>query len=407
MNINRNIAFTYITSNKKLTGVAAFGVLLGMAVYIFMNSLLAGFDKTSNDSIFKTTPHIRIYKDDEISKPLIQSTEKIPVIINPKIVPKSNKIENPNQIIKLLQQQKEVYIVTPQVMVNVFYNNGKSQLSGASLGLNPEEGNQMFNIQSFMVEGNFVALKTNSNGIVIGSGIAEKMNVKTGDNISITSQRGINKIMKIVGIFKTNNSKEDKSRSYITLASAQQLLRENRAYITDIDVNLYHPQDVEKVATQLTQLTGYQAEDWKKANESYMAASRMRAIVITFVSTTILLVAGFGIYNILNMTISQKLNDIAILKAMGFKGKDVIHIFVTQAMTIGMIGTIFGVMVASILVQLLKKVWIGGDIGYFPIDYELKKFIQGIVFGLVITFFAGFIPAKKAAKVDPVSIFRK
>ena len=130
-------------------------------------------------------------------------------------------------------------------------------------------------------------------------------------------------------------------------------------------------------------------------------------MIITFVSLTILLVAGFGIYNILNMTVSQKINDIAILKAMGFKGKDVIRIFVTQAVTIGIMGVIGGMIMATVLITFLKKVYVGGDIGYFPIDYEPIKYLQGVVIGLVITFFAGYIPAKKAAQVDPVTIFRK
>jgi lipoprotein-releasing system permease protein len=107
------------------------------------------------------------------------------------------------------------------------------------------------------------------------------------------------------------------------------------------------------------------------------------------------------------MTVSQKINDIAILKAIGFKGKDVIRIFVTQAVTIGILGVIGGMIMATILITFLKKVYIGGDIGYFPIDYEPTKYLQGIVIGLFITFWAGYIPAKKAANVDPVDILRK
>ena len=107
------------------------------------------------------------------------------------------------------------------------------------------------------------------------------------------------------------------------------------------------------------------------------------------------------------MTVSQKINDIAILKAIGFKGKDVIYVFVKQAIFIGIVGVIGGVMMATILITILKRVYLGGDIGYFPIDYEPLKFMQGIIIGLVITFFAGYIPAKKAANVDPVAIFRK
>ena len=407
MNINSTIAKTYIFSNKKLTAVAVLGVLLGMSVYIFMNSLLVGFDKSSNTSIFRNTSHIRVYKDDEISKPLINHSESKSIIVNPKVVPINNTIINPNLVMETILKQKKVTVVTPQVNTSVFYNNGKSQISGISVGIKPDEANLMYDIKSFMVDGNFDLLKSNPNGIIIGSGVAEKMNLAINDNLNLTSSKSINRTFKVVGIFKTNNSITDKTKSYINLSASQQLLKQGNNYITDINVNVIDPEIAEKVAEKLTQITGYKAEGWKQANETLMATNKMRKMIITFVSFTILLVAGFGIYNILNMTVSQKINDIAILKAMGFKGKDVIRIFVTQAISIGIMGVIGGVIMATILITILKRVYLGGDIGYFPIDYEPQKFVQGVVIGLIITFFAGYIPAKKAANVDPIDILRK
>lgn len=407
MDINSTIAKTYIFSNKKLTGVAVLGVLLGMSVYIFMNSLLVGFDKSSNQSIFRNTSHIRIYKDDELSKVLVKNSDDRYLIINPKVVPVNTAIINPNAILDIILKQNNVTVAAPQVITNVFYNNGKTQLAGISLGIKPDEANLMYDIKSFMKEGNFEMLKTNPNGILIGSGISEKMNLSVNDNLNLTSSKGINKTFKIVGVFKTNNSNIDKSKSYINIVAAQQLLKENQSFVTDINVNVTDPELAEKVAQSLTKITGYKAEGWKEANSTIMATNKMRKMIITFVSYTILLVAGFGIYNILNMTVSQKINDIAILKAMGFSGKDVIKIFVTQAISIGVMGVIGGVIIALILISLLKKIYLGGDIGYFPIDYESNKFIQGIIVGLIITFFAGYLPAKKAANVDPVQILRK
>jgi lipoprotein-releasing system permease protein len=407
MNINTRIAKKYIISNKRLTSVAVLGVLLGMSIYIFMNSMLVGFDKTSNISIFKSTSHIRVYKDDEISRPLLDSNQSQPLILNPKVVPKKNTIINPNLVIETIQKMETVEVVTPQVTTSIFYTNGKSQIAGIATGTKPDEANKMYNIQSFMVVGNFDQLKNNPNGIIIGSGIAEKMNLNIGDNMNLTSSKAVNRTFQVIGIFKTNNSITDKTKSYIHISAAQQLLRESNSYITDINVNISDPEKASEMAKKIAMLTGYNAEGWKEANETMMAANKMRKIVITFVSLTILLVAGFGIYNILNMTVSQKINDIAILKAIGFKGKDVIRIFVTQAVTIGILGVIGGILMATILITFLKTVYIGGDIGYFPIDYEPTKFIQGVLIGLFITFWAGYIPARKAAKVDPVDILRK
>ena len=407
MNINTDIARTYLFSGKKMTAVAVLGVLLGMSIYIFMNSLLVGFDKASDENIFKNTPHIRLFNDDVISKNLVSDTAAEYLISNPKVVPKVNTIINPNGIAEMVQQQKEVTVVTAQVNTSVFYNNGRTQVSGLIIGIKPDEADMMYSITSSMVEGKFETLKSDPNGIVIGIGIAEKMNLALGDNINLTSQKGVTKNLRVAGIFRSFNSTADDTKSYVNLYTAQQLLKENNVYVTDISVNVKDPHQAAAVAEKLSQLTGYKSEDWKESNESLMALSKMRFIMINFVSTAIMLIAGFGIYNILNMTVSQKINDIAILKAIGFKGKDVIRIFVTQALSIGLIGVVGGMLMALLMITLLKKVYIGGDIGYFPVDYELQKFIQGVVMGLVITFFAGYIPARKAAKVDPVSIFRK
>lgn len=407
MSINSSISHTYVVSNKKLTAVAVLGVLLGMSVYIFMNSLLVGFDKSATESIFSGMSHIRVYKDDEISKVLVTDTTNEFMIINPKVVPQNNTIINPKMVIETILSLEEVTVVTPQVNASVFYNNGKSQIAGMAYGIIPEEADLMYDIKSTMVDGDFDMLSSNPNGIIVGSGIATKVNLAINDKINLTSSKGINRTFNVVGVFQSNNSKIDETKAYINLAASQQLLIEGNTYITDINVNIKDPQKAADVALKISQVTGYSAEGWKEANETMMASFRMRTIVITFVSFTILLVAGFGIYTILNMTVSQKINDIAILKAMGFKGKDVVRIFVMQALTIGAIGVISGVIAAMGMVALMKTVYIGGDVGYFPIDYEPSQFVKGAVIGLIITFFAGYMPARKAARIDPVEILRK
>jgi lipoprotein-releasing system permease protein len=405
MKINRHIATAYFIASKRMTTVAIVGVLLGMSIFMFMNSMAEGFDRTSSESFFKSTPHIRVYKDDVVSAPLKDDGSTL--IVNPKVVPTKNTIENPMDWVRMIRKQKDVVVAFPQVSCPVFYNNGKSQIIGTTIGFDPLEADKMFKISSFTVQGSLHALATHQDGIVVGSGIADKMNIITGDKMNITSSKGVNLTLTVVGIFKTNNSKEDKTKSYVNLATGQQLLKENNVYVTDINVNVKDPNKAPQIAAELTTLTGYKAEDWKAANEAYMAASRMRKIIITFISFTLLIVSSFGIYNILNMTVSQKINDIAILKAMGFNGGDVVRIFVYQAMTIGAIGVALGVVFALILVQALQHVYVGGDIGYFPIRFEPWVFFRGVLIGLFITFLAGYVPAKKAAKVDPVSIFRK
>jgi len=216
--INRKIATTYFISGRKMTTVAIVGVLLGISIFIFMNSLSAGFDRQSSESFFKTTAHIRIYKDDVLSSPLQQESENEILIVNPKVVPTKNTIDNPEEVLALVKQHSDVIIAFPQVNTPVFYNNGESQIAGTTIGFPPVEGNQLYKIENFMVQGAIQNLEMNRNGIIIGSGIADRMNLNTSDNLSITSSKGVNLNLTVVGIFQTNNSREDKTKSYVTFA---------------------------------------------------------------------------------------------------------------------------------------------------------------------------------------------
>jgi len=125
------------------------------------------------------------------------------------------------------------------------------------------------------------------------------------------------------------------------------------------------------------------------------------------ISLSILVVAAFGIYNILSSTIAQKINDIAILKATGFAGRDVIRIFLMEALVMGFIGTLMGLIIGAVLIGIMSGIYMGGPVGYFPIRFEASLFAKSGALGLFITLCAGYLPSRKAAKVDPVEIFRK
>lgn len=408
-NINSEIAFTHIFTRKKQSFVAAAGVMVGISIFIFMNSLMKGFDRYSEETLFKTVPHLRIYKENQLSTSLLKDgfDSTTPVIVNPRITKESTAIVDPEKIMDVLRKQTDVVSVAPEVTTSAIYSNGGAQLNGTSSGISVPDEDKMFNLKSNMVAGTIEELQNTPNGIILGVGIAKKLNIQPGENITITSAKGVTKVMKIVGLFKSGMSITDKTKSYINIATARQLLKQGPGYVTDLYLNFKDASKAKYQVQKYARLTGYQVEDWESANESAMAANRVRRTMALAISMSILLVAGFGIYNILNMTIMQKMNDIAILKAMGFKGKDVVRIFVQQAVMIGVLGVGMGMVMATVLVNVLAHVWVGGDIGYFPIRMEPMYFGLGIGIGLVVTFMAGFIPARKAAKVDPVSIFRK
>lgn len=408
-NVNIEIAFTHIFTRKKQTLVAALGVTLGVGVYLFMNSLGSGFSRFSRDEIFKNSAHIKIYRDDELSQSFIPDSNRngIVAIVNPQITTLSKKIINPEDLLERVKAQSYVRNAIAQVTFDAFYNRGNAQVRGNGNGVNILEYNAMFNSAKYMVAGNLNALQGNLNGIIIGSGIAEKLNLGIGDNITVTSSYNVIKVLKIVGIFTSGSSMTDNAKSYVNITTAQQFIKEGPSYVSNIFINIPDIDRSEYYAKQLQQITSYKVEDWKTTSADVLAGDKTRGTLMGAISFAILIVAGFGIYNILSSTIAQKINDIAILKATGFSGRDVIKIFILEAIMMGLIGTLVGLSLGAGLIGMMSQVYMGGPVGYFPIDFEPDLFMQSFTLGIFITVCAGYFPAKKAANVDPVEIFRK
>jgi lipoprotein-releasing system permease protein len=409
LNVKYDIALTHILTRKKQTLIAAMGVTIGCALYIFSNSLSSGIGKYTQGEMFKSVPHIRIYKKDEISKPLfnMNDSNNIVVIQNPKITTLSKSIINPYGLLENVRKQNFISFAAPQVNVDLFYINGKSQLKGVSNGVNILEADAMFNIQSSIKAGDLQSITSDLNGIVIGSGVAEKLNVGIDDNITVLSAQGVKKVMRIAAIFSSGNKAVDESKSYINIGTAQQLVKENSNFVTDIYASLINPNVSEEYVEQLQEISEYNVEDWKTANADQLAQDKMLGTMTPLISFSIMLVAAFGIYNILTMTITQKMNDIAILKATGFKGNDIVIIFLVESFIMGFIGTVLGLLLGGVLIAIMQGVYIGPPIGYFPIYYDPKVFGVAAIFGLLSSMGAGYFPARKAAKIDPVEIFRK
>lgn len=411
LNVNTEIAITYLSSRKKQTLVASLGVMFGISMFIFMQSLMKGTNDYFEKMSFTSTPHIRVFSENKVADThmltsfLADPSQKI--LTNPKQLKQSQGLNNPYGIIKLLRKNPEVAGITPQVTGNVIYTSGGVEVTGNIAGVDIDEEDRMFDVQSNIVAGSLHDLNRVHNSILIGKGIAEKLSLHVGDNITVRPGNGNVVVMRIVGIFSTTVKAIDETKSYANIAEVQSLLGKDRSYVTDVKVNLKDYNNAPAVARDIETLTGYKAEDWVKANEQLKVAFKIRAVILNSVIGVILLVAGFGIYNILNMTIYEKMKEIAILKAQGFSGKAVTSIFLQQAIYIGIMGGVVGLIIGFSLTLMVSRVYLGnGPLKYLPMSFYPPHYFEALMFGVVTTIAAGYFPAKKASKVDPVTIIR-
>ncbi len=246
--------------------------------------------------------------------------------------------------------------------------------------------------------------------MILGKALADKMLAEIGDVVQVTTAQGERFQLKVVGFFQSGMQEIDKVQSYASIKTAQKLLGKSSSYITDLQIKLHDLNLAPGVTKEYREKFECDGEDIQTANSQFETGSDVRSLISYAVGVTLLIVAGFGIYNILNMMIYEKMDSIAILKATGFSGKDVQKVFVTIALTIGAFGGFFGLVfgfgLSAVIDQIPFDTPALPTVETFPVNYNPKFYIIGAVFSLITTYLAGYFPAKKASKIDPVIIIR-
>jgi lipoprotein-releasing system permease protein len=322
------IAKSLLLARSKQTLVAAIGVTFSVAFFISLLGFMEGLNTLLDGLVLNRTAHIRLYND-------IRPTENQPIdltstyqnhhnfISSLKPANARKEIYNAQAIISNLNEDKRVLGVTPKVTAQVFYNLGNIELNGVINGVDVLKEANLFNFKDYVVGGDLMDLKNNSNSIILGIGLAEKMLAKKGDIITVTTVGGGQFALKVVGFFQSGVIELDKVQSFVSLSTGQKLLGVPNNYISDIQIKLNDMSLAPALAIKYGQLFGIDAEDIQTANAQFETGSSARSLISYAVGITLLIVAGFGIYNILNMMIYEKMDTIAILKATGFAGSDV------------------------------------------------------------------------------------
>lgn len=410
-----SISGSLLVARLKQTIVAGVGVTFGIAMFITLLSFMSGLNDLLDGLIVNRTPHIRLYnevKPSDIQPISLSEKYKSHYNFISTIKPKKERLQiyNNGAIMQALKKDDRVLGIAPKITTQVFYNVGAIDLTGAINGVDVEAENKLFLFQDYVTEGNIIDLKNTPNSIILGKALAEQMLANIGDVIQVTTSKGERVKLKVVGFFQSGLQEIDLVQSYASIITTQKLLGEPGNYITDIQIKLKDINMAPAMAREYQNLFEVDAIDIQTANSQFETGTTVRTIISYSVGITLLIVAGFGIYNILNMMIYEKMDSIAILKATGFSGRDVNKIFIGIALTIGVFGGALGLLLGFILSWIIDQIpFITAalpTITTYPVNYNPKFYVIGVIFSLVTTYFAGYFPARKASKIDPVIIIR-
>ncbi|WP_109301775.1 FtsX-like permease family protein [Aquimarina sp. AU474] len=391
------IALQYLSARKKQSFLATLGVMLGVTTFIVMINFMTGVNDFLDDAVFNGSPDIIIKPE--------QKTTSAKKTFGTRIL----SLKNIEELDIFLRNQENIQAFAHQVISPAILVSDTQQLPGSINGVFPSEENLMVEIERRLIQGKGFQSLDNENAIVLGVSLAKRLQVSVGDELKMILPNGKSRQLQVAGIFSFGITTIDNVRTYFSAKTLQKLLGQDNA-VTAVHIKLKDRDNVD-IKTRISQnFKDTIVEDWKDSNKTIVIGNKVRDILTWSVSFALLLVAGFGIYNILNITVIQKRKDIAVLKTIGYSSKDIVFIFLIQSMIIGLIGAFFGVVLGYVLSYMISITPLDTSdfiiVDTYPINFKVIYYLLGFSFGLLTTILAGYFPSKKASKVDPVTIIR-
>ncbi len=412
MALSLDIALTHLAARKRQTLVSVLGVAMGVGFFVAMSAMMQGFQQDFVNKIVDNTPYI-VVKDEFRTPPRqpaqIAHADGAIKLHGVKPRDEIRGIKRAGQIVKVLQDWPGVAAASPTLEGQLFLRYGGKEVSVSAIGIEPDKERRVTKIEKDIAEGSLDALKTTNNGVIVGAGVARKLGAQMHSIVTAVSPKGVILRMKIVGLIRTGIVQIDDSQAYLLLKKAQILQQRinvaNRIRIKTLDLNRAHA-----IARQIEARYDYKAESWEEANSGVFGVFVIQNAVMYSTTGAILIVACFGIFNVISTVIFEKTRDIAILKSIGFEAGDIRRIFLFEGLAVGLIGSVFGCALGFGLTHLLGT-----------IEFEIKAMVENKGFilkwsvwhyaiasamAIVSAVLAAYIPARRAAGVNPVSIIR-
>lgn len=410
----RFVALRYLVAHLRQTVVCVAGVAISVTMFLAMTSMMSGFTDKFIIETVESSGHLTV--DDEPRETRTQILERAHADPNALLVldgvkPRDEvqRIKNPGGLVAAVTRLPHVVAAAPLVVGDAVATYGTKTFPLQIYGCEPERLTRVTTIGTKLTHGSFDRLKKTGSGVVLGRGVALTLGAKLDDSVTLTSSAGGLTVARVVGIFDTGVTPVDYGRAYMLLAPAQTLL-DKKNVVNQLVVRLDDYTLARGVAAQLERASGYKVEAWQEANENFLKIFAIQTIITYFITGALLVVAAFGVLNILVMAVLERVNDIAILKSFGLSRADVTKIYLLQGALIGVIGCAVGVACGKGAIEGLRRLPIQIE-GLVRSEGLLMSegwgmYVTAVVGALVATLAAAAYPARRAAGYDPVEVIR-
>lgn len=395
------LAWRNIWRHKRRTVIIVLAMSLTLAMMMFYDGLMNGFtDAIYGNAVKVLGGNIQVHAEGYRSQ--ANSTPLLP-------------LADAQAVVSAAEANPMVIAATQRINTGGLVTSREGAFAVSITGLEPEKELKVNIIGQYVTEGRNIT-SDDTDSILIGKGLADAMNVKVGDRITMVGRSQHKEMrqrtMTIVGIYDLGMADIEKQSVYISLSEAKSLYELTSP--TEVAIFLQHlGQEDEVISSLKSSVSGYEIESFEANYPDLALAINSKTGVMNIFSVIIIAIAGVGILNLLLMAVYERTREIGVLGAMGLKPRQISLLFILEGTMIGLVGVAVGIVFGLALNGSLMSVGLdfnaySGITSYMALikdrvypTWGTEKLLMRASMVAIISALAAVIPAIEAGHREP------
>ncbi|SMP56154.1 ABC transporter permease [Anoxynatronum buryatiense] len=421
MRFELKVALRFLREGKGQTLFILLGIAIGVAVQVFLGTLITGLQRDLINTTVGSSPHLIFSGSDASSlmpesfsssdasdssdspgSPRHSGTATVTTAGN--FRREDDTLKNWADLMALLDEDASLTAVSPVAQGNGFVLRSGQRWPVIVRGVEPERANAIYQLQAALQAG---TMALEGNGLLMGSALAREARLTTGDQVTLELPGGGRQSFSVTGIFDLGSQSLNETWLFLDLGRAQRLLGLGDD-ISRIEVQMTDIFAADTLgAFYQQQLSGITVDNWKDQNADLLSGLQAQSSSSVTIQVFVLLAVTLGIASVLAVSVVQKSRQIGILKAMGTPSGSASRIFLFQGAFLGFGGALLGSGLGFVITQFF--LWGTAQATgrpLFPLEFDPGYAAAIVVIATLASVISALLPARKSARLNPIEVIR-